>query len=533
MLSSGSKDTLENEAWQRYCYFLRLSLPEFQGIQNELLEESLRLLASSSLGRGLLGGKVPTSSQQFREVVPLTSYQEYANHLDRKDDSVLPEKPVFWAYTSTSGGAGKWVPYTATANQIMLDHLMAGLLLASSNEPGEGQVNAGDAVMYNLAPRPYMAGYLGYGMCQRFGLRSVPPLEKAESMDISERVEKGFESALRGGLDFLCSPSSVLVKMGERFADHQVSRRFSLSYLHPAVLFRLARAYASSRLSRRPLLPKDLFRLKGIIGWGLDTSLYRQAIKDYWGLVPYEFHACTEAGILALQGWNKKGLTLLPRAAFFEFIPEKEWARSQQEKDYQPATVLLDEVEVGQRYELVLTSFHGMPFVRYRIGHLIMVLSRDDQETGVNLPQIAFVGRSDGVIDLAGFTRLDETTLGRAIYQSQFYFSDWIATKEYDYHDTTPNVHIYVEAGEDVEEAAASARLHQNLKDLDPPYRDLESMLGLKPLRVSLLAPGTFQRYYQERRRLGQSLMEARLPHVNTPPAAVQELLQISNCNKR
>jgi hypothetical protein len=349
-------------------------------------------------------------------------------------------------------------------------------------------------------------------------------------MEFAERVEKGFQMALRSGVDVLCSLSSVLVRMGERFTDGQRGGSFSRAYLHPLVLSRLARAIVCSRLQRRHMLPKDLWRVKALIGWGLDTSLYREKIEYYWGMAPYEFYACTEAGVLALQAWNKKGLTLLPQTAFFEFIPEEEWAGSGQDEGHRPATVLLDEVEAGRRYELVLTSYHGMPFIRYRSGHIVKVLSKDDPETGVSLPQVAFVGRADGVIDLAGFTRLDEKTLWQAIYRSQLPSFDWIATKESE--NSTATLHLYIEAGGDAEEAEALRRLHHSLKEVDPAYRDLESMLGLVPLRVSLLAPGTFQRYYQERQRRGESLVEARLPHINPPPAALEELLRMSNRSK-
>lgn len=78
----------------------------------------------------------------------------------------------------------------------------------------------------------------------------------------------------------------------------RVWRRYCI---HPGELFRLSRAFLKSRLENRGVLPKDLWPLKALIGWGIDTSIYRDLVYKYWGAYPYEFHACTEAGIIAVQ----------------------------------------------------------------------------------------------------------------------------------------------------------------------------------------------------------------------------------------
>ncbi|MBI4288932.1 MAG: GH3 auxin-responsive promoter family protein [Chloroflexi bacterium] len=521
-----TENGLEDASWQQYCSFLKLSVEEFQAIQDELLDESLRLLASSSLGRKILRSTSPPNARDLRETVPITTYEDYEPSLGQQDDSVLSEKPQYWAFTSTSGGKGKWAPYAAMSNDVMLDYLMAAFILSAAEGPQDVRIRPGDMVMYNVAPRPFLSGYLGHGMCDKFGFRTVPPLDLAEEMDITERVEKGFPMALRTGLDVLCSLSSVLVKMGEAFTSKQASTRFSWSHMHPAILSRYASAAVRSRIENRQVLPRDLWKLKALIGWGLDTSLYRDKIQYYWGATPYEFDACTEAGVLALQSWNKKGLTPVPQTAFLEFLPEESWQPSLQDHGRQPTTVLLDGVKTGNRYEIVLTSFYGMPFIRYRTGRIVKVLSMDDPETEVKLPQVAFVGRSADVIDLAGFTRLDEKTLWQAICQTRQDCFDWVVTKEY--HDSKAVLHVYAEHANGATEADVFKGLHDNLKALDPSYSNLESMLGIVPLQVTLLAGGSFRRYYEDRQRQGEDLVRARLPHINPPPQAVEQLLQCS-----
>ena len=69
---------------------------------------------------------------------------------------------------------------------------------------------------------------------------------------------------------------------------------------------------------------------------------------------------------MAVQSWSRKGMTFIPHSNFFEFVPETEWFKSKNDVFYEPRTVLLSEVRPGERYELVITSFYGMPFIRYR-----------------------------------------------------------------------------------------------------------------------------------------------------------------------
>ena len=58
LLKQGRTD----EAWQRCCGFIDLSLPDFMRIQNRLLQEQLELMKRSELGRYLMNGAARTST---------------------------------------------------------------------------------------------------------------------------------------------------------------------------------------------------------------------------------------------------------------------------------------------------------------------------------------------------------------------------------------------------------------------------------------------------------------------------------------
>jgi hypothetical protein len=56
----------------------------------------------------------------------------------------------------------------------------------------------------------------------------------------------------------------------------------------------------------------------------------------------------------------------------------------------------------------------------------------------------------------------------------------------------------------------------------------VEAMLGIQPVRVTIVTPGTFQRYYEEKRKEGADLAHLKPPHMNASDAIVQRLFQMS-----
>mgnify|MGYP000112008177 FL=1 len=190
-------------------------------------------------------------------------------------------------------------------------------------------------------------------------------------------------------------------------------------------------------------------------------------------------------------------------------------------------TVTLAEVEAGKRYELVLTNLLGGVFVRYRVGDLIEITALRDEELGVGLPQMIFHARADDVIDLANFTRLTEKGVWQALEHSGVPYVDWTARKEYEGQQII--LHIYLEPKNPASDpGAVREQVRQGLVSTDRFYADLQSMLGMDPLRVTLLSPGTFRRYALARQAEGMDLAQLKPAHMNVPDRILQKLLQAS-----
>jgi phenylacetate-coenzyme A ligase PaaK-like adenylate-forming protein len=256
----------------------------------------------------------------------------------------------------------------------------------------------------------------------------------------------------------------------------------------------------------------------------MDTSIYREKLEYYWGRKPHEIYSTTESGPLATQAWNRKYMTFIPLCAFFEFIPVNEAAENRENPEYQPKTVLIDELQPDKLYEVVITGLHGIPLFRYRLGDLIRIVALEDKETGIKIPQMIFESRADDLIDIAGFARLDEKTIWQAIVNTGIKHEDWTARKEYEEKNTF--LHVYLEAKENIEANDFEILLHKELKQLNKDYAHLESMLTIKPLRVTFIPSGSFQRYYQARQKEGAALAHLKPPHMKASDKAINALLE-------
>lgn len=355
-------------------------------------------------------------------------------------------------------------------------------------------------------------------------VRFLPPLEIGEEMDFAERINIGIKMAMKDGLDYFYGVSSVLVAIGERI-EKGSSGGFSPDMLHPLILWRYLKGFISSKIQKRPTLPKDLWNLKGIMVGGTDTDIYREKIGYYWGKDPVNGYGSTEGGAMAIQAWNRKGMTFSPETNFLEFLPQDELQKIEEDPDYQPKTLLYDELVPGI-YELVFTNFHGGIFTRYRVRDMIEVISTRDDEVDINLPQFNFYSRSDGVINLAGFAYLTERDIWGAIQATGIEYTDWVARKEI--IDDKAHLHLFVElkSPRDHEYDQIKKKIKQSLCDVNPDFADLESMLDYDALELELLNPGAFGAYMDYQQSHGADLAHTKPPHMKPTKKQLEVLLK-------
>ncbi|CAF1417716.1 unnamed protein product [Rotaria sp. Silwood1] len=142
---------------------------------------------------------------------------------------------------------------------------------------------------------------------------------------------------------------------------------------------------------------------------GSSFAVYKKEIEFYCGeqlpLINLAVYLSSEGFFGALASIHTDEYFLTPSTAFFEFIKEEDINQAQ------PKTLLISEIEPGQRYELVCTTDSGL--VRYRLGDVVYCtryLSQADntvplpfeQEKIPRIPLVSIAYRVGNLISITG-----------------------------------------------------------------------------------------------------------------------------------
>lgn len=493
------------EIWDEYCGFLDLTIEEYMQIQYRLLDEQLEQFTGCGLGQKILGSVKPSSVEEFRRSVPLTTYEDYAEVLLNQKKEMLPGEPVVWLETTWESGSRpkKLAPYTREMLDVYTTNILAAMILSTSEEKGKFKVRNGDRGLYGLAPLPYATGLFPLLIAPEMDLKFMPSLEDARDLSFTEQNKKGFSMALKSGLDQFFGMSSVVYTITKNFESYASSGSVNLKKLagiHPSMMSRLLKAKYVCERDGRAIKPKDLFDLKGFVCVGTDTALFKDELEEAWGKRPLEIHGGTEPSCLGTETWNRNGLVFFPDNAFYEFIPREEMLKNEADPSYIPKTYLMNEVTANQEYEIVLTLFKGGAFMRYRPGDMYRCLRTVSEREGVMLPQFEYIDRVPSVIDIAGFTRITEGSIRHVLKMSRLPVGDWFALKEYN-GDKRSYMHFYVEADQSLPESAylteelIKDHFSAYFRHYDHDYKDLKRLLGMEPLVVTMLPAGTLARF--------------------------------------
>ncbi len=524
LIEEGRKD----ELWKKHCGYLTLSRREFRDIQSRLMLEQLKLLGSSKIGRTFMGGKIPTSVEEFRQVVPFTTYDDYSEILKEKKEEGLPEKPYVWARTSGKSSAlgPKWIPYTKAMYDRLSDPGVAAMIMSSCSEAGDVKIERNEKFLMATAPPPYLTGHIARSVQKNLEVVFLPGLDEGEKIPYGERIALGFKLAMHEGLDFFFGLSVVLARMGEQFEQQSSNTTPSKELLDPATLWRLLKAVVISKLQKRDILPKDIWHLKGIITSGTDSEIYTNRIEHFWGRKPLEGYACTEAGNMAMQSWNYKGMVFFPDNSFLEFIPLDEYQKNREDPTYKPKTLLYDELDLGF-YELVLSNFNGGVLVRYRIGDLFEVVANGDEEVSSKLPQMKFYSRSDDIIDLGSFLRLTERDVWKTIEATGLDYVDWVARKQSTSAYPTLQLYIELTKATSISEEKVQEMIRQSFSTRFSDYNDMKEILDVEPVTVSLLPTGAFAAYMKVKEAAGADLAHLKPPHMKPSDEVLKNLVEV------
>ncbi len=522
------------ELWQMCCGFLDLDIEGVMTIQNRLMLEQIGLLKNCELGRKLMHGAMPMSVQEFREQVPLTTYNDYLPDLVEKREDVLPSKVAHWVRTAGKTGeyAVKWVPISEDFGREYEKLAGAVALLATCNGRGDtSKIREHLQMLFTVGPPEYASGTLCQMAQQAVGIELLP--SNGADMSFEQRIKSGFAEAMYKGIDVFGGLPSVLVAVGEQLKSGSGKVNIRPLLRHPKALFRVIRAALRCKLAHRTMIPKDLWSIRGIVCGGADGAILKNKIKELWGRFPLESYMNTEGGLCAIQAWDYQAMTFVPSLNFYEFIPEKEWFKSQIDRSYKPKTVLLDELKPGEVYEIVFSNLHGGAMVRYRIGDMVRIVSLRNEKCGIDSPQMVFERRADDLIDINGFGHITEKLLWQAIENTGVPYVDWTARKEIGDEKSTLHIYIELKGNRLMNEQALSDAVYEEFQKLDAihnfnlykfAYGDAMKQLDSKPVAITTLPEGAFANFISHRRAQGADLGRLKPPHIN-PSEEVLSLL--------
>ncbi len=517
------KSKTKQQIWDEYCSFVDLSIDEFMAIQNRLMKEQLDLWQKSPLGQSLLKKDFATI-EDFRHEFPLTDYQDYADILLLKKDEMLPAKAVIWIKTTWEGGKHpiKLAPYSSEMIESFRDNTMACVIMASSKEKYRFTVENDDTFLYGLAPLPFATGLLPRALAMHTDIEFLPNVEDAESMSFSERNKLGFKMGMEKGIDYFFGLASVAYYISKSFSSMasggssgSSSRKLSLK-----TIFKYIRSRSISKKENRDIMPKDFFKMKGYMITGADSDCYKDELTEMWGIEPLELFAGTEPSLIGAEDFNRNGMYFFPDVCFFEFIKESDMYKLVDNPELNPKTYLFNELEVGAVYELVISVLRGGAFMRYRIKDVYRVVGKNEK----GLPRFKFVDRAPDVIDIAGFTRITQELIERVIKLSNLDISNYTITKEYN-EENKPLLHMYVELDQNtlIESAYLKDILESQLgiyfRYIDSDYVALKQILGMNPLKITILRCGTFAKY--------ESVYGTKMRSFNPSKHSVKDLVDI------
>ena len=193
--------------------------------------------------------------------------------------------------------------------------------------------------------------------------------------------------------------------------------------------------------------------------------------------IPFDFsiYGASEGLFAAADSLESPNQLLLLDSCYYEFIPEDDESR----------ILSIDELEIGKRYEIIITNQSGL--YRYRCGDVIIVIDYLNE-----CPYIQFVYRKGQLLNLTG-EKTTEEHMRQAVHElenessvSIHHWAVYNSTDDYPFHYV-----LLVENEEEKDLSGYSAFLHESLKDINIRYNHFINTRKIGSIQIRNLKYGT------------------------------------------
>jgi len=246
---------------------------------------------------------------------------------------------------------------------------------------------------------------------------------------------------------------------------------------------------------------------------------YREPFKDFFPSSDFRYLETYNAseGYFAVQSDIRQDdmLLLLDNGIFYEFIPMEDW------ESEHPRTLLLEDVELGKNYAMVITTNSGL--FRYKIGDTVKF-------TSLNPFKIKITGRTKQFINVFGEEVMVSNT-DAALSETCKLFN--VKVLEY----TVAPVYLtssgkgghewLIEFENPPQNPNSFAQtLDEQLKKVNSDYEAKRYHdLALLPLKLNVANKGTFFNWLKSRNKIGA---QQKVPRLSNQRNHLEELLNIS-----
>nr|XP_029485430.1 GH3 domain-containing protein isoform X1 [Oncorhynchus nerka] len=226
------------------------------------------------------------------------------------------------------------------------------------------------------------------------------------------------------------------------------------------------------------------------------NQIYGEMLRErYCQGIPFysPFYAATE-GLIGVNLWpeeERRRYLLCPRSMFCEFLPEASLDQETPEKH----TLLMEEVQEGHSYELVVTNASGL--FRYRMGDIVKVVGFHNQ-----CPVVEFQYRRGQMLSVRG-EKVSEVMFLGALKRA---ISQWPGAQLVDYccaesaimgescGGSDPHYQVFVEL-KGVRNLTEEQRykLDQCVQEDSAVYKSFRFKGSIGPMRVQMVAEGAFK----------------------------------------
>lgn len=507
----------------RYWVPLKYSADTPDRVQARVLRRILRANATTAFGGEHRFANVVTH-QDYIQQVPVQDYESLRGYIDEQRKTgartLTAEAPMFYAQTSGSTGAPKYIPVTATTLRQYRDEQALFMYLQHRACPeafsGRALGIMGAAVEDRLDTGHQVgsvSGYLYESLPASVRARFVvpPSVSAIADYDVKYLVILRLALAARD-VTYLGSPNpstflrllSVLDEHRDLLARSLESGRFDqLDTLDSAT-----RAVLAPQLQRDPVRAADLRaakpltfaalwpRIKLITTWtggscGVALEKLRKMLPADTKVMELGYQSTEFRGTLALEADAAAGLPPLHHH-FFEFAERAQWDAGQ------PRFLTLGQLDAGASYYVLVTTAAGL--YRYFMNDLVEVSGRFERT-----PLLKFVQKGKGVTSLTG-EKLYEGQVIQAVRETarQYGFSAPFFLLVASDHAPAYTLFVERDAGVNPPLDSIAAEVERRLGQLNVEYHAKRASGRLAPLTVSWVSDGAAEAYKAACIRRGQ-----------------------------